>query len=134
MKELEQICSDEGFESKPYQDTEGVWTFGIGFTFITEEESLAVLKIRLGSVLAALNAQLHWFTNLAIEVKNIMLNMAYQIGVAGLMDFTNTMMFIQNRDWVQAADEMLDSKWAKQTPERAKRLSDRMRNIDVVGM
>jgi len=129
MKEAEQIFKDEGFESKPYQDTEGVWTFGIGFTFITEEESQAVLKIRLGSVLAALNAQLHWYDNLPIEVKNIMLNMAYQIGVTGLLAFTKTMIYIRNGDWNNAADEMLDSKWAAQTPNRAKRLSDRMRNV-----
>ena len=129
MIEVKQIREDEGFESKPYQDHLGNWTFGIGFTFITEEESVAVLKIRLSAILASLNAQLHWYADLPIEVKNIMLNMAYQLGVSGLLGFTKTMVLLKNERWVAAADEMLDSKWARQTPERANRLSDRLRKV-----
>ena len=129
MIEVKQIREDEGFESKPYQDHLGNWTFGIGFTFITEEESVAVLKLRLSAILASLNAQLHWYADLPIEVKNIMLNMAYQLGVSGLLGFTKTMVLLKNERWVAAADEMLDSKWARQTPERANRLSDRLRKV-----
>lgn len=129
MKESDQIREDEGYERTPYYDTEGVVTFGIGFTFITEEESLAVLRIRLINILEALGGQLHWYDNLPIEAKNIMLNMAYQLGLTGLLAFEKTLNHIRLGEWEEASIEMLDSKWARQTPNRAKRLSDRMRDI-----
>ena len=53
--------------------------------------------------------------------------MAFQMGIAGLMGFRNTLATIERGDYQRAGDEMLMSKWATQTPNRAKRLSEQMK-------
>ena len=47
--------------------------------------------------------------------------MAYQMGVKGLLSFTNTLKYIENEHYIEAASNMLKSKWATQTPNRARR-------------
>jgi lysozyme len=53
--------------------------------------------------------------------------MAFQMGTAGLFAFTNTLSLIELGLYEEAAANMLKSKWATQTPARAKRLSEQMR-------
>ena len=127
--EIDQILEDEGFESKPYQDHLKNWTFGHGLTFITKAESKVVVNMRLEAIREQINGQLHWFPNQPEEVQNILLNMAYQLGVAGLYAFTNTLSHIRSQNYRHASIEMLRSKWADQTPNRAERLSERMRRV-----
>jgi lysozyme len=52
--------------------------------------------------------------------------MCYQMGYAGFLKFTNTRLYLRNHQYRMASFEMLDSAWAKQTPFRARRLSDAM--------
>ena len=59
--------------------------------------------------------------------QEVLFNMAYQLGVNGLLKFKNMWSAIEARDYNKAADEMLDSRWYTQTPNRAKKLSDIMR-------
>ena len=58
----------------------------------------------------------------------VLISMAYQMGVEGLAGFRNTLMCITNHDWFQAETQMLKSKWANQTPKRARRHAWQMRN------
>lgn len=53
--------------------------------------------------------------------------MAYQLGVDGLANFKNALANMAARRWNDAADEMLNSRWAKQTPNRAIRHAEQMR-------
>ena len=53
----------------------------------------------------------------------IVLNMGYQLGVTGLFNFKRMWIAFDEGDYVKAAKEALDSRWAKQTPERAKRVA-----------
>jgi lysozyme len=55
--------------------------------------------------------------------------MVYQIGATGTSKFTNTLQAIKDKDYAQAAIEMLDSKWAKQTPKRAARMAAEMHDL-----
>ena len=55
--------------------------------------------------------------------------MVYQIGAKGTSKFTNTLQAIKDKDYAQAAIEMLDSKWAKQTPKRAARMAAEMHDL-----
>ena len=55
--------------------------------------------------------------------KAILISMAYQLGCGGLAGFTNTLSLMAKGDWSAASLEMLNSKWARQTPNRAKRHS-----------
>jgi lysozyme len=61
--------------------------------------------------------------------KAVFISMAFQMGVAGLSDFTNTIAAANNADFELCADEMLDSKWFRNdTPGRAQEMSDQMRS------
>lgn len=128
QKELDNIVSEEGFESKPYQCTSGVWTIGHGLTYLTEDESRYILEFfRLPAVEKALYKRQPWLEFAHPEVRRVMIHMAFQLGVEGVSNFKNMIAALVNHDYPLAAWEMKDSKWAKQTPARANRLADRIR-------
>ena len=121
---IERIGVNEGFRSKPYQCSEGVWTVGHGLTWITEEESLTILSGRISDLHLKLSKDLDWYDNMPPEVKGVLIEMVYQIGYSGVMKFKKMIVNMKDHNWKGAATEMLDSLWAKQTPSRAKRLSE----------
>ena len=61
------------------------------------------------------------------EVEGVILEMVYQLGFSGFCKFKKAIANMKDRNWKGAADEMLDSLWAKQTPNRAKQLSEIVR-------
>ena len=63
------------------------------------------------------------------EAQQIIANMMFNMGRPRLSKFKGMKAGVDARDWNRAADEMLDSRWAKQVPNRANRLIDRMRSI-----
>lgn len=131
QKELQAILQEEGFSSTPYLCTEGVPTIGHGLTSLTHDESAYIVEFfRLPAVERDLKHRLPWLDSAHPEIQKILIHMAYQIGCAGVCKFHNTLAAIQRHDYQAAADEMLDSLWAKkQSPNRAKRLSDRVRAL-----
>ena len=62
------------------------------------------------------------------EVQEVVLNMCYQLGITGVSKFRKAISALQEGEWQEAADEMLDSLWARQTPNRAEELSNIVRN------
>jgi lysozyme len=66
------------------------------------------------------------FDDLPDEVQKILANMCFQLGLGRFMKFHNTHDLVKKRFWDGVSQEMLDSRWAEQTPERAQRLSRRM--------
>jgi lysozyme len=64
------------------------------------------------------------------EVQIVVLDMIYNLGLAGFLNFKKTVSFIINEKYQEAATEMLDSKWAKQVPKRAMELSKIMAGTD----
>jgi lysozyme len=74
----------------------------------------------------ALTRALPWFQNLDDARRGVLLNMAFQMGTAGLLGFKNTLERTRTGDYASAAAGMLQSKWATQTPERAARLAKQM--------
>lgn len=132
MTELErEIADDEGFRAKPYRCTSGKLTIGHGTNIedgISRDEALLLMRHRLGKVVAALESRLPFWSKLTDERRRVLANMGYQLGVSGLMGFRRMLAALERGDYDGAAREMLDSKWAKlDTPERAKRLAERMR-------
>ena len=124
---IERIGVNEGFRSKPYQCTEGIWTFGMGFTWITEEESLHILAGRISQLHLKLLDDLDWYKNMPPEVQGVIIECVFQMGFSGFCRFRKTIAHMKNKNWKAAAEEMLDSLWAKQTPSRANRLADIVR-------
>lgn len=124
--ELERLLKDEGFKAYPYQDHLGNWTFGHGLTWISEQESKEIAKGRMLANFKDLSARLPWFAHSHPVVQGVLVNMSYQMGVDGVMKFRKTLDYLHEQDYGNAAVEMLDSKWAKQTPNRAERMSKRI--------
>ena len=125
---IERIGVNEGFRSKPYQCSEGIWTFGMGFTWVTEEESLHILSGRISQLHLKLGEKFDWYDALPPEIKSVVIECSYQMGIKGWSLFRKAIANMQDKNWKGAADEMLDSLWAKQTPNRANRLADIVRN------
>ena len=65
------------------------------------------------------------------EVKAIITNMAFNMGKKGVAGFDKMLAAIKAQDWETAAKEMEDSKWFNQVGDRAKRLVERMRNLNA---
>ena len=66
------------------------------------------------------------WNDLPQEVQHILINMCFQLGQRGLSNFKQMGKAIEESDWEKASVEMMDSRWAKQTPQRAERLKNRM--------
>ena len=124
---IERIGVNEGFRSKPYQCSEDVWTIGHGLTWLTEEESLNLLSGRVSKLHLKLSDDLDYYDDLPPEVQGVVIECCFQMGVKGWSMFKKAIKNMQDKNWKGAADEMLDSLWAKQTPERANRLADIVR-------
>lgn len=126
----EQLRLDEGEKLTAYQDHLGYWTIGVGRLIdarrgggLTKEESAYLLKNDIKKRQLLLESQLPFFKQLDVVRQGALLNMSFQLGVDGLLAFKTTLNLIKIGHYADAAKEMLNSKWAKQTPERASRLS-----------
>jgi lysozyme len=136
---LRQLQRDEGFKDHAYQDHLGYWTIGFGRLIderkgghITLEEGLFLLNNDIDNKTEELLKRLPWVNDLDDARKGVLVNMAFQIGVDGLLKFKNTLELIKNGKYKEASDAMLDSLWAKQTPNRASRLSAQMKTGEWV--
>jgi lysozyme len=136
MSELErQLRGDEGEKRQAYQDHLGFWTIGVGRLIdarkagsgLRPDEISYLLNNDIADRKAALAAKLPWMQRLDEARQGVLLNMSFQLGVEGLLGFVNTLKFIEAGDYGRAADNMMLSKWATQTPARAKRLATQMR-------
>lgn len=133
MDTYEQLKRDEGEVFHAYQDSLGYWTIGIGILIdkrrgggLRPEESEFIFRNRLKLLDAELSDRLPWISKLDPVRRGVLVNMAFQMGVAGLLAFKNTLAMIQAGKYQDAAKAMLQSKWASQTPARANRLSRQM--------
>lgn len=132
-KAVDQLRRHEGEVLTAYQDHLGFWTIGVGRLIdkrkgggITSEEATYLLNNDVNKVLVELNARLPWFKGLDDPRKAVLLNMGFQLGVAGLMGFSKTLSLIEQGQYAEAASQMLLSKWAQQTPRRAKEMATQM--------
>ena len=133
MKELlESIKKHEGFVEHVYKCTEGFDTIAYGFAIkdleIPEHIAEELLILKLEKLQRNANARFKWLEDMPQEVQAVILNMCYQLGVTGVSKFRKAISALQEGEWHEAADEMLDSLWARQTPNRAKELSNIVRN------
>lgn len=128
------LRGDEGEVLHGYFDHLGYLTLGVGRLIdsrkggcITAEESAYLLANDIARKTAELDKRLPWWKELDAARKGVLLSMAFQMGVDGLLGFKNTLLLIHAEHYEAAAKGMLNSLWAKQTPERAKRMSEQMR-------
>jgi lysozyme len=126
----QQLIRDEGDKPSVYVDSLGFFTVGVGFLVDARKGGKLPPAVRdfwldylINERRTALNAALPWFKTLDPVRQDALLNMAYQLGVGGLLDFKTTLARVRDQRYADAANSMLDSLWAKQTPARAKRLA-----------
>lgn len=129
-----QLRRDEGEVLSSYQDHLGYWTIGVGRLIdkrkgggISAEESAYLLNNDIDARIKGLEAALPWFNTLDDARQGVLINMAFQMGLEGLLAFKNTLAEIKAGNYDKASEMMLISKWATQTPERAKRLAKQMK-------
>ncbi|MDK9356736.1 glycoside hydrolase family protein [Lelliottia wanjuensis] len=131
------LRQEEGVRYTPYIDSLGYPTTGIGFklgpqgaplshyTFTLSDNTInAWLQDNVDDVSASMQQNADIAKAMAHcnqPRQDILTSMAYQMGVGGLAGFHNMLSAIDAENWSAAASQMLDSSWAKQTPDRAKR-------------
>ena len=128
---LSQLLTDEGLRLKPYRDTVGKLTIGVGRNIddvgISQDEAMYLLANDIRRTYGDLLDALPWVAALDHARQNVLTNMAFNLGVNGLLGFKHALSCMQRNAWSEAADAMLQSKWARQVGARAVRLATVMR-------
>ena len=134
MSLIESIKKHEGYVGVVYKDSLGIDTIGYGFAIKDLELDADVCDIILERKLKALHDMIKikfkWYGYMPQEIKDVVIEMCYQLGVGGFSKFKKTIAYLQNQQFHDASVEMLDSLWAKQTPNRAKELSNRVKEVE----
>jgi lysozyme len=141
MKIKEIIKKHEGFRDQVYVDTLGYRTIGYGHKVLDTDpfkdgevypqemlekvfdEDFAKAKEGADRLLDHLDPP--------EDAVNVVISMVFQLGEAGVSKFKNMFVALENEDYVEAASQMLDSRWHMQTPARCQELANIMRNCDL---
>ena len=141
----------EGFRSNTYQDSRGLWTFGIGrcletspltgaeWKYLLDSGLIAVSITHLGAQhltqqrLAAVDSDFRakWgpFSGQPDAVQTILVEMAFQLGVGGVLSFTTFLSLVANRQYAAAAQDGRGTAWYHQTPSRAEILLSQLEKV-----
>ena len=125
-KLIANLIRDEGLRLKPYLDTEGKLTIGVGRNLhdngISEQEAKALLDNDIQSHCRDLDQHIGWWKTLDEVRARALANMAFNLGIHRLLGFKNMLIALQNGNWVEAAKQAKDSKWYTQVGTRADRI------------
>lgn len=126
----EQLVRDEGMRLKPYKDSVGKLTIGVGRNLddvgICREEAEMLLQHDIVSHTFDLNTALPWISGLDEIRRGVLINMCFNMGIHALLGFKHTLSLIQQGDYAGASKEMLNSHWAEQVGARAQRLAKQL--------
>lgn len=127
---IHQLALHEGLRLKPYLCPAGVLTIGYGRNLeargITEAEAEIMLAHDIDDFQDRLLREIPWMVELSPVRQRVLLDMAFNLGVSGLLKFQRTLAAVRGKEYERAAAMMLDSRWATQVGQRAKRLSRMM--------
>lgn len=124
-----QLERDEGKRRVMYLDQLKNPTVGVGHLMTTPLSDLAIRTILHDDVQTArhgIHVALPWIVNLSDAREGALVNLAFNIGIAGLLGFPKMLAAAKDGNWSIAARELLDSKYATQVPERAHRLAEQL--------
>ena len=129
----ESIKKHEGYVGIVYKDSLVIDTIGYGFAIkdleLDEDICDIILDRKLKDLESRIKIKFDWYKYMPPEIKNVVMEMCYQLGVTGVSKFKKTIAYLRNEQWEEASVEMLDSLWAKQTPNRAKEMSNRVKKL-----
>ena len=132
----DELIADEGLRQEAYADAGGVWTIGVGHTGPdvraglrwSREACLQALERDIARAERGLDAHLSWWRTLCPERQDVLADMAFNLGVEGLLAFRHTLEAARAGDYAKAAACMLASEpWRSQVGARAERLALQMR-------
>lgn len=134
-----QLRDEEGEKLYAYKDSRGLLTIGVGRLIdasaggrITSEESSYLLNNDITKVIADVTDKLPWFKDLSEPRQAVLCQMAFQMGINGLLQFSSMLGSVQRGDYEGAGYHMMNSLWAKQTPNRAERLCKQIKTDEWV--
>lgn len=128
-----QLRREEGAESCAYQDSLGYWTIGVGRLIdsrkgggLSNDEIDLLLDNDIKRNYEAVLKALPWVDKLSDARQAVLIEMAFQMGLKGLLQFQRMLGSVEDGQYVEAAAEMVKSRWAMQTPARAYRLASQI--------
>ena len=131
-KLIKELTNDEGLRLKPYKDTFGNSTIGIGRNLdgigISEDEAKYMLNNDINRVIKELDKSIEWWRQLTEARQHVLCNMAFNLGIVKLLNFKTTLLNMKNANYEAAAAGMRLSIWYKQVGTRAERLAIMMEN------
>ena len=127
-----QLTRHEGLRLKPYRDTLGHLTIGVGRNLsevgISEVEALALLDADIQTAIRGLDLRMPWWSTLDDVRRMALVDLAFNVGVEGVMSFRRMLIALRARQWDIAAAELCLSKWATQVqPSRRDTLAHMLR-------
>lgn len=125
-----QLRRDEGERLRPYVDSVGKLTIGVGRNLtdigISADECALMFEHDLSRATATARQLFNNFDLLSPPRQAVLINMAFNLGPSRLAGFAEFRACVQHADWAGAKAEMLDSKWAAQVGPRARRLAEQI--------
>ena len=119
----EMLIKHEGIRVHPYKCSEDKLTIGIGRNLeangISEEEAMYLLNNDINRVIANLDKVFPAWKVMPSKARLVCIDMSFQMGITGFMNFRRTRALMEMGAWLEASEELLRSKYAVQTPNRA---------------
>lgn len=126
----EQLILHEGIKLKPYRCPAGKLTIGVGRNLedkgLSKQEALFLLRRDIAEITNELR-KYPWFETLDMVRQKVLIDMAFNLGINGLLSFKKMLSYLKAGDYEKAADEMVNSRWYGQVGDRSKRLVKMMR-------
>ena len=136
---LKSVKKHEGYRNNVYLDTLGKRTVGVGHLCVEDfweddkeyEESflMEILQKDLQEAIRGAKELMeeHGCADIDERAEEILIEMVFQLGMTGVSKFRNMWKCLSELNYLGASFEMLDSRWAKQTPNRAKDMAEQMK-------
>jgi lysozyme len=129
------LIKDEGERLSPYRCSAGHLTIGVGHNLdakpISRVASRQILKDDIEDVVRDLDQSIPWWRTLSETRQLVLADMCFNLGIQGLMTFRNTLKAAQEGRFMDCAEGMRRSDWAKQVGNRATRLIQMMETDNV---
>ena len=138
---MESVKKHEGYRNKVYLDTLGKRTVGVGHLCVEdfweddkeydEKFLMEILQKDLQQAIRGARSLMeeHGCADIDEKAEELLIEMVFQLGMTGVSKFKNMWKALAEKNYIGASYEMLDSRWAKQTPNRAKAMAKTMKEI-----
>lgn len=125
-----QLRLHEGVEHKPYKCTAGYLTIGVGRNIeergLSDDEIDYILNNDVNIATDELVDTFDWYSDLDDVRQRVVVDMVFNLGMPRFKQFKNMIAAIEAGDWMEASNQMMDSRWAQQVGLRASRLAEMM--------